>query len=83
MPTVAVVDGAKIQFFAVEHPPPHFHVASGGYRAQISIDPLRLLNGYLPPAKLSAVLSWASTRQAALMAAWDAMGEHRLPGRIE
>ncbi|MBX3572054.1 MAG: DUF4160 domain-containing protein [Mesorhizobium sp.] len=83
MPTVAVVDGAKIQVFASEHPPPHFHVASGGYRAQIAIDPLRLLNGYLPPAKLSTVLSWVSTRQAALMAAWNAIAEHRLPGRIE
>lgn len=83
MPTVAVVAGMKIQVFALEHPPPHFHVAAGEYRAQIGIDPLHVLNGYLPPAKLADVLSWASTRQAALMAAWTAMGEHRLPGRIE
>jgi hypothetical protein len=83
MPTVANFDGVKIMFFAVEHPPPHFHVAYAEHRAQIAIEPLGLLNGHLPPAKLTIVLSWASTRQAALMAAWQAMAEHRLPGRIE
>jgi hypothetical protein len=25
MPTVAIVDGVKIQFYFDEHPPPHFH----------------------------------------------------------
>jgi hypothetical protein len=37
MPTVAVVGGVKIQFFAQEHPPPHFHAVFAEYRAQIDI----------------------------------------------
>jgi Domain of unknown function (DUF4160) len=37
MPTVAVVDGVKIQFFAQEHPPPHFHAVFAEHRAQIDI----------------------------------------------
>lgn len=82
MPTVAVVDGAKIQFFAEEHPPPHFHVAYAEHRAQISIEPLRLLRGHLPPAKLANVLSWAATRRMALREAWDAMEAKRRPERI-
>jgi hypothetical protein len=45
MPTVANVDGVKIQFFAIEHPPPHFHAVFAEYRAQIEINSLRILKG--------------------------------------
>ena len=55
MPTVAIVEGVKIQFYANEHPPPHFHAVYAEFRAQIAIDDLRMLKGGLPPAKLSAV----------------------------
>jgi len=82
MPTVAVVDGMKIQFFAAEHPPPHFHVALAEYRAQIEIRDLRLLRGGLPPAKLSAVLSWAQPRRAVLLATWERVVGGGSPGKI-
>ena len=29
MPTVAVVEGVKVQFFFDDHPPPHFHAEIG------------------------------------------------------
>ena len=32
MPTVAIVEAVKIQFFAREHPPPHFHAVFAEYR---------------------------------------------------
>jgi hypothetical protein len=37
MPTVAIVDGVKIQFFFGDHPPAHFHVDFAGARAQIRL----------------------------------------------
>ena len=83
MPTVARVDGVKIQLYAKEHPPPHFHAVTAEFRAQIAIDPLAVINGSLPPAKLKAVLDWASTRQEALMKAWDAVLAKRPPEKIE
>lgn len=83
MPTVAKVEGVKIQFFAQEHPPPHFHVAIAEYRAQIEIASLTLMNGRLPPAKLRTVIAWAETRQAALMRAWDAVMAKQTPEKIE
>jgi len=83
MPTVAVFDGVEIKFYAAGHPPPHFHAVHAGHRVQISIDLLRVMNGDLPSAKLSAVLSWARPRQAALLAAWDALQARRRPERIE
>ena len=82
MPTVAVVEGAKIQFFPQEHPPPHFHVAFAEYRAQIGIAPLGLLKGNLPPAKLAVVLDWAQPRQEALMNTWYMVLAKQKPEKI-
>src|SRR5690242_10175363 len=43
MPTVAIVDGIKIQFYWDDHPPAHFHIESGEYRAQIAIRSLKII----------------------------------------
>lgn len=83
MPTVAMFDGMKIQVFAKEHPPPHFHVAQAEHRAQIEIGTLRVMRGSLPPARLARVISWAEPRRPALQAAWDAVQAKRLPEWIE
>jgi Domain of unknown function (DUF4160) len=82
MPTVAVVEGVKIQLYAQEHPPPHFHAAFAEYRAQIDIASLGVLRGHLPPAKLAAVISWAETRREALMQAWDTVLAKQKPEKI-
>ena len=82
MPTVAIVDGVKIQLFAREHPPPHFHAVFAEHRAQIEIASLRVVKGRLPPAKLRAVISWAGTRREGLMHAWEAVLAKRRPEKI-
>jgi len=83
MPTVANVEGVKIQFFAREHPPPHFHAVIAEYRAQIDIASLAVIRGQLPPAKLRTVVSWATARQVALMNTWNAVQAKQPPERIE
>ncbi|WP_244670231.1 DUF4160 domain-containing protein [Rhodoplanes elegans] len=45
MPTVAIIDGVKIQFYAPEHAPPHFHAIYAEHRAQIAIGSLQVLKG--------------------------------------
>jgi Domain of unknown function (DUF4160) len=82
MPTVAIVDGVKIQLYAKEHPPPHFHAVMAEYKAQIEIESLRVLNGKLPPAIQSNVLLWARPRRQALRHAWDEIQAKRKPERI-
>jgi hypothetical protein len=82
MPTVAIVEGVNIQFFAREHPPPHFHAVFAEYRAQIDIRSLDVLRGSLPPAKLAVVVSWAETRREALMHAWDIELANQKPEQI-
>ena len=82
MPTVAIVEGVRIRFYAEEHPPPHFHAVFAEYSAQIEIESLRVLNGRLPPAKLAVVLSWAETRQDVLLRTWHTAIAKEKPEKI-
>jgi len=82
MPTLAIVEGVSIRLYAQEHPPPHFHAVFAEHRAQIEIASLRLMKGGLPQSKLSAVISWAEPRRAALRRAWDAISAKRRPEKI-
>jgi hypothetical protein len=83
MPTVAIVDGIRILFYADEHPPPHFHAAFAEFTAQIAIEDLRVLAGSLPPAKLAAVRAWAETRRDVLRRTWDVTIAHEKPEKIK
>ncbi|WGJ13079.1 DUF4160 domain-containing protein [Methylocapsa sp. D3K7] len=83
MPTFAIVDGVKIQFYFDEHPPPHFHAVFAESVAQIQIDPTQVLRGSLPPAKLSMVLAWAAKNRAGLMNAWAAVAAGQKPMRLQ
>lgn len=82
MPTVAIVDGVKIQFYFDEHPPPHFHAVFAEFVAQIQIDPPQSLRGSLPPSKLEAVTAFASAHREGLMRAWAAAPEGRKPEKV-
>jgi hypothetical protein len=82
MPTVAIVEGVKIQFYAREHPPAHFHAVFAEYRAQIEIASLRVLSGSLPHAKLAVVISWAEARREALKRTWDTVLAKQKPEKI-
>jgi hypothetical protein len=83
MPTVAIVDCVKIQFYFDEHPPPHFHAVFAEFAAQIQIDPPRIVRGSLPPAKLAAVLDWAAQNYGGLMDAWVAVVGRTKPTRLQ
>jgi Domain of unknown function (DUF4160) len=83
MPTVAVVDGIKIQVYWDEHPPSHFHAEYGEYRAQITIDRLRIIKGYIPNAQYRKVIAWAKPRRNQLLNAWMLCQSDLHPGKIE
>ena len=82
MPTVAVVDGIRIEFFFHEHPPPHFHAISGGERATLDIEDGSVLKGNLAMNKLRVVQERAGLRKPALLEAWDKCRKHERPGKI-
>lgn len=57
MPTIAIVDGVKIQMFYNDHPPPHFHATLAGEEVLVSIRSLDVIRGSLPSNKLRSVLA--------------------------
>jgi hypothetical protein len=66
MPTIAIVDGVKIQLFYNGHGPAHFHAIIGGTEVLIAIRTLEVMRGAMPPGKLRQVIDWARAHQAEL-----------------
>ena len=82
MPTVATIDGIKIQFYWDEHPPSHFHAEYAEHRAMIDIDTLDMLEGGLPRPQYRKVVAWAKLRKASLLGAWISCRSDINPGKI-
>ena len=82
MPTIAIVDGVKIQIFFGDHPPPHFHARFAEHQVLLVIPTLEVLEGSLPAHKLEAVKTWARSHEAELIACWKRAALRQNPGRI-
>jgi hypothetical protein len=83
MPTVAIINGTKIEFYFDEHPPPHFHARYAEFVVQIDLATLEVIKGSVPRPQLRAIQEWAMPRRGALRAAWTACLGGANPGRIE
>ena len=83
MPTVARIDGIRVDFYYDEHPPPHFHAIFGEFRAAIAISGDEILKGFIPPAKFAMIRKWKNARKAALEQAFDDCANHIDPGVVE
>ncbi|PWB58631.1 MAG: hypothetical protein C3F17_18280 [Bradyrhizobiaceae bacterium] len=82
MPTVAIINGIRVEFYFDEDPPPHFHARYAEFIAQIEIERLVIVKGSLPNPQLRMVQEWASSRREQLRAAWEACASGSNPGRI-
>jgi hypothetical protein len=47
------------------------------------LETLELMEGSLPPAKLSTVKLWALSRQKELQECWDKARKNEHPGKVE
>jgi hypothetical protein len=83
MPTIAVIDGVKIEVYFDDHPPPHFHARYAEFLVQIEMATLEIIKGSLPRPQLRTVQNWAKPRRDALHAAWNACRAGDNPGSIE
>ena len=61
MPTIAIIDGVKINIYSHEHPPPHFHAIYAEYEAMIRISDLEIEEGKLPSKTYKKVKKWAES----------------------
>jgi hypothetical protein len=71
MPEISRFLGVVITMYYSEHPPPHFHVRYGSYKAVIAIESLVLLRGALPPRVHGLVIEWAALHRDDLLANWQ------------
>lgn len=71
MPTIAAFDGIKIQVFAGDHNPPHFHVVAAEFEAIVRIEDLEMVAGSLRRSDLKKALQWAVSHMEELQNAWD------------
>jgi hypothetical protein len=68
---VARVDGLKIEVFAREHPPPHFHISGGGIDATFSLADCAHLEGRIGGRERALVEWWYHRSRSTLVRAWN------------
>jgi len=73
MPELSRFLGIIISMYFKDHSPPHFHVTYNDYKALISINELKVLEGHLPSRILGLVIEWADLHKNELMQNWDIM----------
>jgi len=71
MPEISRFFGIVVTMHYDDHVPPHFHVRYAGKKAVLSIRPLDLMRGRLPPRVLGLVVEWASLHQVELQENWE------------
>jgi hypothetical protein len=62
--------------------PPRFHVRYEEFRAIVSIEPLELREGELPPRVLGLVIEWAELHRLELMENWTMLAARGTFSRI-
>lgn len=75
MPTIASIDGIKIQVYADDHNPPHFHALKAEFEVLIRIGTWEILQGQMRRKDLETVLDWAKSRERELTNEWNNLNE--------
>lgn len=68
---VARVHGLKIEVYANEHPPPHFHVKSPNVDASFDIEDCRLIQGEVSGNDYRKIQFWHKHSKELLIQAWN------------
>lgn len=68
---VARVEGLRIEIYADEHPPPHFHVKAPGIEATFDILSCELLRGTVPGRERRLIEWWHRRGRSLLVRLWN------------
>jgi hypothetical protein len=68
---VARVEGLRIEIYADEHPPPHFHVKAPGIDATFDIRSCELLRGTVPGRERRLIEWWHRRGRSLLVRLWN------------
>lgn len=75
MPTVHRFAGCKIQIYADDHFPPHFHLVGRGWRCSVDMDMLTIMAGSAPRREFDEAIAWARANRNLLAAKWSEFNE--------
>lgn len=75
MPTVGRVGRFKIQVFADDHMPPHFHIIGHDIEALVSLRDFTILRGGSYRRELSEALAWARDNIELLWNEWSRLND--------
>jgi hypothetical protein len=65
------INGLRVEIFAREHAPPHFHVRGGDIDATFAIEDGRFLNGSIDGRSLRLVQWWYERGKPLLIETWN------------
>jgi hypothetical protein len=71
MPTIVVLGNLKIQIFADDHNPPHFHAVTPDHEALIRLSDFSVLAGSLSRRHYDTAIRWAEEHKQELDDAWN------------
>lgn len=71
MPTISEFRGIVIRTFHTDHPPPHLHATYGEHEGIVGLDPVAIVEGWLPIRIGRLVLEWAALHRQELLANWE------------
>ncbi|WP_200943850.1 DUF4160 domain-containing protein [Rhizobium sp. Leaf371] len=75
MPTLVMLGSVKIQIFADDHHPPHFHASSPDHDILIAISDFQIVAGQMRARDLRAVLTWAADNRQRLQDEWTRLNQ--------
>ncbi|OIO89867.1 MAG: transcriptional regulator [Anaerolineae bacterium CG2_30_58_95] len=83
MPEISRFFGIIITMYYSDHQPPHFHARYSGQKAQVTIEPVSILRGDLPPRVFGLVAEWALAHRAELIENWELSQNETPPNKID
>jgi len=63
MPAIIRLGHLKIQIFADDHHPPHFHIVTADHEALVRISDFSLMAGRIDRRSYDMALAWATAHQ--------------------
>lgn len=75
MPTIYAIGGLKIQVFADDHFPPHFHIVGPDFEVLVAMSDLSILKGGRYHRELRDAMDWARQNSNVLQKEWARLNE--------
>ncbi len=75
MPTIVQIGNLKIQVFADDHNPPHFHIVTPDHEVLVRLGDFAVLAGSIDRRSLDIALSWAAENRERLDHEWQRLNQ--------